>query len=62
MALEMWYRSDMIRILNAVAHAGRLQGPEYHEAIRDIGRAFGVEHELDLPKNVSPMTIYKVEE
>jgi hypothetical protein len=47
--LELWYREDVIRILNAVAHAGELQGAEYHKAIRDVARAFGVHDELDLP-------------
>ena len=42
MSLEIFYPQDAIRILNALASAGELQGPEYHKALHDVALAFGV--------------------
>jgi len=42
MGLDLWFREDVARILDALAAAGDLRGPEYHKALSDVARAFGV--------------------
>ena len=42
MGFEVWYPQDIQNILNALASAGELQGPEYHKALGDVALAFGV--------------------
>lgn len=42
MSLDVWFRSDVQRILAAVSAAGDLHGPDYRRAVEDVGIAFGV--------------------
>jgi hypothetical protein len=42
MALDLWFREDVARILTALAAAGSERGPEYHKALFDVGLAFGL--------------------
>lgn len=42
MGLDLWFRADVERILDAVGAAGDLRGPEYHKALADVARAFGL--------------------
>ena len=42
MALDMWFRDDVTRILTALASAGDQHGPEYQKALSDVALAFGV--------------------
>jgi hypothetical protein len=43
MALDLWFREDIQRILAALASAGEAHGPEYVKALADVGLAFGVQ-------------------
>ena len=42
MALDLWFREDVARILTALAAAGSERGPEYHKALWDVALAFGL--------------------
>jgi hypothetical protein len=42
MALDLWFREDVARLLAALAAAGDLHGPEYHKALAGVALAFGV--------------------
>lgn len=43
MGLSLWFREDVLRILQALASAGIGHGPEYRQALHDVALAFGVE-------------------
>ena len=45
MGLDLWFRDDVRRILDALAAAGDERGPEYHKALADVAIAFGVERQ-----------------
>jgi hypothetical protein len=42
MGLDLWFQQDVIRILAALASAGRGRHLAYHEALRDVALAFGL--------------------
>ena len=42
MGLDLWFQADVIRILAALSSAGSERHPAYHEALRDVGLAFGL--------------------
>jgi hypothetical protein len=43
MALDLWFREDVQRILTALASAaGEAHGPQYLKALADVALAFGV--------------------
>ena len=42
MALDVWFKPDVARILTALASAGELRGPEYRRGLEDAALAFGV--------------------
>ena len=42
MAINMWTQTDVARLLEALAQAADLHGPEYHKALRDVALCFGI--------------------
>lgn len=43
MALDVYYPTDIKRVLAALSSSGELRGPEYQKALHDVALAFGVE-------------------
>jgi hypothetical protein len=43
MALDLWFREDVARILIALASAGEQRGDEYRRALVDVALAFGID-------------------
>ena len=42
MALDLYFKDDIIRILTAISSAGDQHGPEYQKALGDVALAFGI--------------------
>ena len=60
MALEVYFSNDVQRILLALASAGQLHGPEYHQALRDVALAFGVEPPVEAWRVVEPEPVLEI--